>query len=63
LLIAQFAYNSAITETTKVLPFFANYRYDLQAYREPRKDDTRAEKAILEVTKLKAFQEQLATDI
>jgi hypothetical protein len=61
--MAQFAYNSAITETTKVSPFFANHGYDPQAYREPRKDDARAERATLEVTKLKAFQEQLATDI
>jgi hypothetical protein len=61
--MAQFAYNSAMTETTKVSPFFANHGYQPEAYREPRKDETRAEQATLEVEKLKTFQQQLATDI
>ena len=61
--MAQFVYNSAMTETTKVSPFFANHGYNLEAYREPRKDDTRAKQATLEVEKLKIFQQQLATDI
>ena len=61
--LAQFAYNSAMTETTKVSPFFANHGFNPEAYREPRKDDTRAEQATLEVEKIKTLQQQLATDI
>jgi hypothetical protein len=34
--MAQFAYNSAITETTKVSPFFANYGFEPDAYRQSR---------------------------
>jgi hypothetical protein len=63
LLIAQFAYNSAMTEATKVSPFFANYGYQPEAYRQPRVDETRAEQAIIAVEQLKAFHEQLTTDI
>lgn len=61
--MAQFAYNSAMTETTKVSPFFANYGFQPEAYRHPRQDDTRAEQAIITVERLKGFHEQLATDI
>ena len=32
--LAQFAYNSAVTETTKVTPYYANYGYEPTAYRE-----------------------------
>ena len=35
--IAQFAYNSATTETTKVTPYYANYGYEPTAYREAGK--------------------------
>ena len=34
--MAQFAYNSAIQETIGMSPFFANYGYNPEAYREPR---------------------------
>jgi hypothetical protein len=61
--MAQFAYNSATAETTKVSPFFANHGYQPEAYREPRKDETRAEQATLEATKIRAFQQHMATDI
>jgi hypothetical protein len=61
--MAQFAYNSAMTEATKVSPFFANYGYQPEAYRQPRPDEARAEQAIIVVEQLKSFHEQLATDI
>jgi len=32
--MAQFAYNSADTSITKILPFYANYIYKPEAYRE-----------------------------
>jgi len=52
-----------MTEATKVSPFFANYGYQPEAYRQPRQDEARAEQAIIAVKQLKAFYEQLATDI
>jgi hypothetical protein len=61
--IAQFAYNSAMAEATKVSPFFANYGYQPEAYRQPRPDQSRAEQAQIVVEQLKSFHEQLATDI
>ena len=61
--IAQFAYNSAMSEATKVSPFFANYGYQPEAYRQPRPDETRAEQAMIAVEQIKTFHEQLATDI
>ena len=61
--MAQFAYNSVTAEATKVLPFFANFRYQLEAYRQPRPDKARAKQAMIVVEQLKSFHDQLATDI
>lgn len=61
--IAQFAYNSAKSEATQVSPFFANYGFEPKAYRQPRKDDTMAEQAIVTVDKLQHLHQQLAADI
>jgi hypothetical protein len=61
--LAQFAYNSAKSESTQTSPFFANYGYQPEAYRQPRKDDTKAEQAMLLVEKLQGLHTQLATDI
>ena len=33
--LAQFAYNSSVIDTTKVLPFFANYSYEKDIYNGP----------------------------
>jgi len=60
---AEFSYNSAPSDTTKVSPFFANYGYDPAAYKTPRKDPIRAENAMLAVDKLRTFQHQLAMEI
>jgi hypothetical protein len=35
LLIAQFSYNSSVTETTQISLFKANYRYEISAFNEP----------------------------
>jgi hypothetical protein len=61
--MAQFAYNSATAEATKVSPFFANFGYQPEAYRQPRPDKARAEQARIIVEQLKSFHNQLATDI
>src|SRR5271165_4208151 len=50
--LAQFAYNSATNETTKYSPFYVNYRYKPQAYREPLADCTRAQTAITDATEI-----------
>jgi hypothetical protein len=33
--IAQFSYNSSVTETTQISLFRANYRYEISAFNEP----------------------------
>jgi len=33
--MVQFVYNSTDIGTIKVSPFYANYRYKLEAYKEP----------------------------
>ena len=57
--LAQFAYNSATTETTKISPFFANYGFQLQAYRHPRDGAILAEKAQVRVENLKKLHQYL----
>ncbi|ELR02085.1 hypothetical protein GMDG_05245 [Pseudogymnoascus destructans 20631-21] len=52
-----------MTEATKVSPFFANYGYQPETYRQPRPDKSRAEQTMIAVEQLKSFHEQLATDI
>lgn len=60
---AQFAYNSADSETTRVSPFFANYGYNPQAYGSPLPQDAHAQQAIVEVENIKSLHEELALDI
>ncbi|ELR03431.1 hypothetical protein GMDG_06166 [Pseudogymnoascus destructans 20631-21] len=50
-----------MTEATNVSPFFANYGYQLEAYRQPRLDESRAEQAMIAMEQLKLFHEQLVT--
>jgi len=61
--LAQFAHNSAKNGTTGISPFFANYGFEPEAYRQPRKDDIQAQQAILKVRELKDLHEQMARDI
>ena len=61
--MAQFAYNSARSESTGTSPFFANHGYEPEAYRQPRKDEIKAQQALLLVDKLQGLHRQLATDI
>ncbi|KFX93184.1 hypothetical protein O988_06946 [Pseudogymnoascus sp. VKM F-3808] len=49
--------------STKASPFFANHGSQPEAYKTQRKDDIRAEQAMLEAEKIRSLQEQLATDI
>jgi len=61
--LAQFAYNSATNETTKYSPFYVNYGYKPQAYREPLADRTRAQTAITDATEIQDLWQQLSLDI
>jgi hypothetical protein len=61
--LAQFAYNSAKSESTKISPFYANYGYEPEAYRQPRKDGVMAEQAIILASKMKELYLQLFRDI
>ena len=38
--LAEYAYNSSATDTTKVSPFFANYGYNPSAYHEATKPES-----------------------
>lgn len=55
---AQFAYNSAYQESTKVSPFFANYGFEPEVNKEPRTGPL-AEKAILTVETLQSLHEEM----
>jgi len=57
--LAQFAYNSSPHASTKMSPFYANYGYEPEAYKHPRKDPTQAEGAAIAITELKELQESL----
>ncbi len=57
------AYNTADTETTGVLPFFANHRWNTEVYKTLLKSQGTAEKALLQVDQLKELHQELATDI
>jgi RNase H-like domain found in reverse transcriptase/Reverse transcriptase (RNA-dependent DNA polymerase)/Integrase zinc binding domain/Chromo (CHRromatin Organisation MOdifier) domain len=61
--LAQFAHNSAKNQTTGTSPFFANYGYEPEAYRQPRQDETKAQQAMVLVEKLQGIHHQLARDI
>ena len=61
--LAQFAYNSAKQETTQVSPFFANYSFEPELYRQQLLDTVLAQKAHITVEQLKALHQQLSRDI
>ena len=47
--LVQFTYNSAPIETIKISPFYANYRFQPQAYCNPQDGAILAEKAQVKV--------------
>jgi len=61
--LAQFAYNSAKQETTQISPFFANYGFKTELYRQELLDTVLAQKAHITVEQLKALHQQLSRDI
>lgn len=61
--LAQFAYNSAPTETTKISPFYANYGYQPEAYREPRTSISTSEKAQVKAEDLQKLHKLLQHEL
>lgn len=61
--LAQFAHNSAKNETTSVSPFFANYGFEPEAYRQPRKDNVSAQESIILAARLQDLQLHLSREI
>ncbi|KAF4476546.1 Transposon Tf2-9 polyprotein [Colletotrichum fructicola Nara gc5] len=60
--IAQFAYNSAVGESTKESPFYLNYGFEPTAYGEPRAGPA-AVKAVASVRQIKDTQENARKEL
>jgi len=60
---AQFAYNSAESDTTKVSPFFANYEFNPTAYGTPIPQEANANFAMVLVDRIKSLHKELSLDI
>jgi hypothetical protein len=60
--MAQFAYNSADTSTTKMSPFYANYMHEPEAYREPI-SGTEAQTATEKATKIRKLHKELRQEL
>ena len=61
--MAQFAYNSSTTETTKLSPFFANYGYELSAYREAQPTGSENQLARVQTEEIRNLHKNLADDL
>ncbi|KAF4482546.1 Transposon Tf2-9 polyprotein [Colletotrichum fructicola Nara gc5] len=60
--IAQFAYNSAVGESTKESPFYLNYGFEPTAYGEPRAGPA-AVKAVASVRQIKDIQKNARQEL
>ena len=61
--LAEFAYNSSVTDTTKVSPFFANYGYDLNAYHEAQTSSVDNQLARVQTDEIKKLHKELAEEL
>ena len=61
--LAQFAYNSATTSTTKQSPFYTLYGYHPTAYHETIQDNTPAEKAEEKATRIRQIQKDIQQEL
>ena len=63
--LAQLAYNSAVTETTRVTPFFANYGFEPGVQHAPKYRDNNdiVPQAYVEITKMATLWHQLRQEL
>lgn len=61
--IAQYAYNSAVSESTGFTPYQANYGFTPTIMNEPRTDERPAQTALERSKELKEIHEQLTQDL
>ncbi|EDN91529.1 hypothetical protein SS1G_00932 [Sclerotinia sclerotiorum 1980 UF-70] len=61
--LAQFAYNSSASETTQVTPNYANFGYELVAYREPGIPEVENQSAMVQTERLKEVHKELAAEL
>ena len=59
--MAQYAFNNAESEKTKMIPFFANYRYN-PTIREPQMVKSPSLTAIEKAERLRSLHKQLKED-
>ncbi|KAM4064780.1 reverse transcriptase (RNA-dependent DNA polymerase) [Hirsutella rhossiliensis] len=59
---AQLAYNSSVTETTKLSPAYANYGYNPEAFKVTRQGP-QAERAILQADQLRKLHEEMQQEL
>ncbi|KAK6220785.1 reverse transcriptase domain protein [Colletotrichum tabaci] len=59
---AQFAYNSAVGESTLHSPFYLNYGFEPTAHGEPR-EGPRALKAVADINKMREIQTNVSQDL
>jgi hypothetical protein len=60
--MAELSYNSSVSESTKLTPFFANKGYEPQAFRMPRKGEE-VQKAIIKAEDLKKLHDELRAQL
>jgi hypothetical protein len=63
LLLAQFIYNTFVTEKTKILPVYTIYRYNPEAYCLAVTSEVNNQVTSLQVSDLKVFHKKLAADL
>jgi RNase H-like domain found in reverse transcriptase/Reverse transcriptase (RNA-dependent DNA polymerase)/Integrase zinc binding domain/Chromo (CHRromatin Organisation MOdifier) domain len=61
--VAELAYNTARSDPIGTSPFFANYGYEPELYKQPRKDNVAAQAATVAVNDLQKLQQQMARDL
>ena len=61
--MTQLTVNSAVTEVTEVSSFFANYGFEPETLKEPRKFAEIVQKAIIQIEQLQLLHKELQKDI